>query len=228
MQECDFQECSGFLCVAFFFKVICFEVGVHHSRRLIGSGFEKEFGFEGEGIRVCGCSRSIQKALQEILILDVNIIVLDLYIEHYDPIENIRLLKKMAPLVPIVILTHEEDLDWKVRTFNEGVSAYIIKSPNIEDMRWTFLKVAEGNKIISDEILATLNFHSHNEVRPVLESKEKKILLNLINGFSIIEIANSMYRTPSAVAKVLHSTRVKFKVKTNCQLIAYLIRMKIL
>ena len=36
MQECDFQECSGFLCVAFFFKVICFEVGVHHSRRLIG------------------------------------------------------------------------------------------------------------------------------------------------------------------------------------------------
>ncbi|MCX6288003.1 MAG: response regulator transcription factor [Bacteroidetes bacterium] len=195
---------------------------------LIGSGFEQEFGFESGFIHIAGYAYDLQQACSEIPKLNVNLIVLDLYIKFLNPVENIRLLRKLYPHIPVVILTHEQDLEWKIRMFEEGISAYIVKSPDTEALTRTFIQVAEGNRIIPEEVSHFMTSSKTDNLKSILDQKEKEIIDKLIHGLTITQIAESIFKTPSAVEKILHGTKEKFRVRTNYELIALLARVNLI
>ena len=116
-------------------------------------------------------------------------------------------------------------LIWKIRMFNEGVSAYIIKSPDIKIMVSIFNQVAAGNRIIPQEVSLFTPSLKTVEQKPTLTSHEKEIVTKLVQGYSITQIAISMYKTPSALDKILHGTKKKYQVRTLYELVALLAKV---
>ena len=193
---------------------------------LIGSGFKEEFNPETDGIDVIGCSVNVHLAIEKIRHLNIDIIVLDLFIKFLDPIKNFRQLHSLFPLIPIVILSYENSLEWQVKMFNEGAKAFLNKNDDKETMKGVFHEVASGKVIIPVDVLMVNGSKFHNIPKPILLPQEKEILADLSKGSTIKEIANSSNRTSSAIEKILRNIRERFNARTNYELLIFLARAR--
>ena len=119
---------------------------------LIGSGLKEAFTPETDGIELAGYSPDIHDAIKKIPSLKIHIIVLDLFIKFFDPVSNIRHLRKKFPTIPIIVLSYENSLDYQVKMFNEGAKAFLSKNDDRETVKNVFHQVALGRVIIPDEV----------------------------------------------------------------------------
>ncbi|MEI8007766.1 MAG: response regulator [Bacteroidota bacterium] len=94
---------------------------------LIGSGFKEEFNGNIDDIEIAGSAIDVLTAIKEIRQFQINIqiIVLDLFIKFLDPIANYRLLHENFPLIPIVILSHESSPEWQIKMFKQGIKGFV-------------------------------------------------------------------------------------------------------
>ena len=93
------------------------------------------------------------KIIPEIL---PDIIILDLFIDDSDPVENFQKLHAAFPAIPIVILSLEESLRWQVKMFKIGVMGYLNKGEKKETMKSVFQQVALGNLVIPNNVSQAL------------------------------------------------------------------------
>ena len=123
---------------------------------LITEGLKKSFNHDSGEIRVAGSALNVDEALEKIPGIPTDIIVLDIYIGDSDPVSNVKRLRNAFPSIPIVILSMEDSLLWKVKMFKLGVHAFIIKVDGKETMLDIFRQVAAGNAVIPEEVSRTL------------------------------------------------------------------------
>jgi DNA-binding NarL/FixJ family response regulator len=173
---------------------------------LIGCGISEVFNPETDGIKVAGSAPDVHKAMEKIGNLKIDLIVLDLFIGFFDPVRNIRLLKKTFPRIPVVILTHENAIEYQVSMFNEGAMAYLSKNDDKETMKDVFHQVAAGKAVIQGVVLKSEGSTFHN----------------ISEGSTIKAIANERQRTTSAIEKTLRKIREKFNARTNYELLVSL------
>ncbi len=193
---------------------------------LIGSGLKEEFDPKTDGIEVAGYSPNVHDAIKRIPSLGIDIIVLDLFIKFFDPVSNIRHLRKKFPAIPIIILSYENSIDYQVKMFNEGAKAFLSKNDDRETMKDVFHQVAMGRVIIPDEVLNSNESPFHVTHKPILLPVEREIITNLSEGNSIKEIAIAHKRTSSNIMKVLKRIREKFNVRTNYELMVFLTKTR--
>jgi len=193
---------------------------------LIGSGFKEEFHPETDEVDVIGCSVNVHLAIEKIRHSKTDIIILYLFIKFLDPIKNFRQLKSTFPLIPIVIISYENSLEWQVKMFNEGAKAFLNKNDDKETMKDVFHEVASGKAIIPVEVLNANGSKFNNIPKPVLLTQEKEIIADLSKGNTIKEIAISSNRTSSSIEKILRNVREKFNAMTNYELLIFLAKAK--
>lgn len=76
-----------------------------------------------------------------------DIIILDLFLNETNPVENVEILKRTYPNVPIVIFTCEDSVIWKTKMFNAGISSYIIKTSDKSEIKLVLENVINNKKI---------------------------------------------------------------------------------
>lgn len=189
---------------------------------LIGCGISGVFDPETDGIMVAGSASDVHQAVEKIGNLKIDLIVLDLFLGFFDPVRNIRLLKKTFPRIPVVILTHENSIEYQVKMFNEGAMAYLSKNDDKETMKDVFHQVAAGKAVIQGVVLKSEGSTFHNIPAPVLLPEEREIVMDLSEGSTIKAIANERQRTTSAIEKALKKIREKFNARTNYELLVSL------
>ena len=123
---------------------------------LIIEGLYKSFNPDSKEVEVVGSALSIEEALEKLPTMPIDIIVLDLFIRETDPISNFKQLRSAFPSIPIVILSMEDTLEWKVKMFKLGVHAFLNKGDKKETMNDVFIQVAAGKSIIPDEVSRAL------------------------------------------------------------------------
>jgi len=195
---------------------------------LICTGFVQEYETNESEIRIVGFATNMDCAINEIKKLHVDIVILDLYIKFLDPVDNIRLLKKIFPNIPIIIISGDISLEWQMKMFAEGARAYIDKAAGVSNMKNFFYSVFEGKTIIPEKVLKLLNTSWYQESKQTLLPEEKHLINDLIAGKTIKEIADSRYRTISSIDKSLRKIREKFSSKTNYELLAFLLQSDML
>ena len=189
------------------------------------SGFKQEFESELGDIEVVGYATNLSLAISEIKQLNVQIIVLDLFIKLLDPVGNIRYLRKTFPTIPIVVISYETSLEWQVTMFNEGARSFLNKADEILSMKNIFYQVIEGKTIFPDEVIRTMNPSNISNSEPILLPEDHQMINDLSNGRTIKEIADSKNTTTSAVDKKFKKLRDKFRARTNYQLLAFLFKL---
>jgi len=194
---------------------------------LVLEGFK--FLFEDDpDIRLAWYSTSMKSALQGIKYPGIDLIILDINLRAEEPIDNIRILRKEFPKIPIVILTGDDHIDSKISTFNEGVSAYMVKSPDLEEMRVTIKYTMNGKKVIPLEVLSLSNIESELAKSDGLTWKEQYIMKQLTTGKRYKEIGESLCLTSDAVRKAVDLLKERFRCNTKEQLLTNLVRLKVI
>ena len=123
---------------------------------LIIEGLYKAFNPETDEIGLVGSALSIDEALEKIPGTKPDIIVLDLFINDAQPVENFHKLHNAFSSIPIVILTMEDSLRWQIKMFKLGVMGFLNKAEKKETLKSVFIQVANGNLVIPEKVSRAL------------------------------------------------------------------------
>jgi len=186
---------------------------------LVIEGLYSSFDMDSDDFKVVGGSLIICEALQKISAESVDIIILDLFILQSDPALNFTRIHNAFPSVPIVILTYDNSLLWKVKMFQLGAKASINKAEDKSVMRQKLPLVAKGETLIPEDVAQIMI--SGPGILPERQSitDHQKIITYLANGMSTKEIAGKLNQSESYIEKKLQKIREYFHVNTNCELV---------
>jgi len=187
---------------------------------LIEEGLYSSFNLESEDFKVVGGSLTIEDALNNISLDNVDIIVLDLFLQQSNPISNYSKLKEDFPSIYIVVLTHDNSLLWKIQMFILGAKAFINKEEDKSVMKQKLLRVAAGETLIPPDLSQILIPGNLNQISFQLMQEYIQIIAELANGMTIKQIALKLKKSDSYIEKKLQNIREYFKVKTNCELVS--------
>lgn len=188
----------------------------HH---LIIEGLYSSFDLESDDFTVVGGSLTISEALQKISPGNVDIIILDLFINQSDPVSNLRLVRTTFPTLPVVILSNESSLEWQVKMFQNGVKAYMDKGEDHSAMKQKLHRVFAGEIIMPNEVAGILMMTDDTSHNPKLISDSNEIIKYLAMGIEPKEIAVIMKKSESTIDKKLQNIRRLYEVKSNTELV---------
>ncbi len=100
---------------------------------------------EEDDIFVVGSALNMSKALETIPKLDIQVIILDLFIGKDLPLNNFNLLKNICPDAAVMVYSAEDSIQWKYCMFKAGVNAYLGKCESPELIIPTIKKIADGS-----------------------------------------------------------------------------------
>lgn len=187
---------------------------------LIFDGFCFSFEAGSDDFKVTGGSQCVDEALSKISPAEVDIIILDLFINQTDPVENITRLHKSFPTIPIVILSQEFSLRWRIEMFRHGAKAYLNKTDDKKIIEDRLLQVAAGEVVMPDDVARVLvNSTDQKSGTPLLPSDYLTIISYLANGMTIKMIAKRLRQSDSNIEKKLCYLRSYFNASTNTQLV---------
>ena len=133
-------------------------------------GIRRSIDWEAHGYEFCGDARDGEEALTRIRELMPDILITDIRMPFMDGLELSRLVKKEFPDTEILLLTGYEEFDFAVRAIRIGVSQYLTKPIN-------------GDQLLSavDTVAA--------EIRKRQEKKRQKAANELLNSFEEVSQA---------------------------------------
>jgi len=114
---------------------------------IIVSGLKRLFYSSRDGLEVTSFTRSVDEAIETGDIHAFDLIILDLWLENRQPIENFRKLSEYFPSKPIIIYTAEGAFSWIQRMYNEGARAYLTKSASRTEIKNAIKNVIKGEKV---------------------------------------------------------------------------------
>ena len=99
-----------------------------------------------------------------------DIILLDLLMNGSDPIENVEILSKIYPNIPIVIFTCEDSVIWKRKMFDAGVSSYIVKTSSNSEIKLMLKDVFKNkNKIVENKKIKKFEYYFESLLQSMIE-----------------------------------------------------------
>jgi DNA-binding NarL/FixJ family response regulator len=195
---------------------------------MIQEGFIQLFNESEDGVHVVGSAFNIEEAIAKIPKLDVQIIILDLFIKFFDPIVNINCIRNKFPSIPIIILSQETSAEWQIKMFREGAAGYLSKEDKKSSILQTIYMVANGHNIIPTPIAQELKKNGKEPLYSTISQEEREIVGKMITGYTIKEVAATFGKSISAIEKALKKIRQKYNARTNFEMIHHLLKNKIL
>lgn len=181
-----------------------------------------------DGISVSGSASSPDEAIGAVDPDTFDLIILDLYIPGFKPIDNIRRIREHFPGKPIVIYTSEKSESWKKRMMDEGAITYITKDAKRDELLLALRKAAKGEYLFygksgSAEKLS----EQEDQISKVsnLLPLQNEIIQLLSEGLTHKEISKKTAISRSMIEKILKEVRDNFGVGSNMELIKLLTRL---
>jgi len=94
---------------------------------VVRKGLKMQLSLEAD-LLVVGEAENGRQALEMILTIKPDVIILDLEMPVMDGLSTLEILRKEHPGIPIIILSIHESLDDRLQAEAEGVSAFVVKS----------------------------------------------------------------------------------------------------
>jgi len=160
--------------------------------------------------------------------VDVDVILLDVSMPGPGFLETMRRLRKEHPGVKVLVLSvHPED-QYAVRALRLGASGYLTKDHSPTELAGAIRRAYRGGKYVTESLAERLAFELEvdREMLPhsVLSDREYQVLCNLGAGTSVKETAAELGLSPKTVSTYRTRVLAKMKLKTNAELIRYVIK----
>lgn len=164
--------------------------------------------------------------------LQPNVIVLDIAMPNMNGLNAGERLKQAMPLVKLVYLTMNHDLDMAGDAFRLGASAYLLKNSAATELQNAIREVVRGGFYVTPLMTKGMdgsfiqNFKLRKSASP-LTLRQKEVLQLLAEGRSMKEVAFVLNVSPRTVAFHKYTMMEHLQIRSNAELIEYAMRSSI-
>ena len=163
---------------------------------------------------------------------EVNVFLLDLYIEECDGFSVLTIMKNLNLTVPTIIVSSTDKIAVIRQTINLGAKAFVHKSQDSNLLGEAILSVISGEKFFSDKTRQTLEIIGAKKVKKTrkkvqFSEKDLLILSYLLNGLTSKEIAHYLFLSPRTIESHRSKLMRKTETKSMLELAKYVAKNKV-
>lgn len=191
---------------------------------------------QDDEIAVVGEARQGEEFIQLLPKLDIDILLLDIYLDGMEDSRTMdgfticAYLHEHFPSIRIIAHSVYDDADRVARIMNAGAMGFVSKKAGYEELVQAIKTVYGGRKYICKETskkLKNLNEFLEGIVdtlrgeKDIFSQREKEVLDLLGKGFSSRDIAKQLFITEKTVETHRRNMAEKAKVKNTAELVAF-------
>ena len=164
----------------------------------------------------------------------VDIVLLDLELEHTHGVEALRVLREVSPDVRVIIYTSHDDEDRSGQSAELGVDGYLLKGCGQRELLDAVHRVSAGGTALESSVASKLMKHmnrrsSRNDVDAVRFSKrETQVLEQLASGSTNREIGTTLFISESTVKFHVHAILSKFDASNRTEAVSIAAKLGII
>lgn len=164
----------------------------------------------------------------------VDIVLLDLELEHTHGVDALRILRELSPDVRVIIYTSHDDEDRIVQAAELGVDGYLLKGCGQRELLDAVHSVFDGGTALESSVASKLMKHmnrrsSRNDVDTVRFSKrETQVLEQLASGSTNREIGTTLFISESTVKFHVHAILSKFDASNRTEAVSIAAKLGII
>jgi DNA-binding NarL/FixJ family response regulator len=185
----------------------------------------------GKGLELVAETGSGEQAVQIVVDLHPDVVLMDLKLPGISGIEAIERLSLLAPASRILVLTASEDRSGVVEAIVAGARGYILKSAGPEGIVSAVRATAAGESVISSSIAGLLLAHIRERdipvtassldaaaaIRAVLTERELEIFKRLASGETNQKIGSELSLSTNTVSNHIASILAKLQLDNRIQ-----------
>lgn len=143
-----------------------------------------------------------------------DILLLDLSMPEVSGMEVIQQIKQLRAQMPILVLSMHADVQIVARVLKLGANGYLTKECSPEKLVTALKKVIEHGRYIEPSLAVKLVFNqvgnAHQAAIATLTERESQILRLIIEGRSLVQIAELLVLSPKTIST--HKKRIMEKL----------------
>ena len=172
-----------------------------------------------------------KEALNLIKDNNYDLVLMDISMPILNGIQTLKIIQKEHKKLPVLMLSMHSEDQYAIRSMKAGASGYMTKETVSQDLVLAIRKITSGRKYITKEVaelLATDIYHNEDkEPHEILSDREFQILKLIGDGKTTSEIAQELIISPKTVSTYRSRILEKLNLKTNSDLIHYVIDYKL-
>ena len=182
---------------------------------------------ETQDIVVGSEARTAAEALDMVRTRRWDVVILDLNLPDRSGLEVLTQIRAMAPDVPVLILSMQQQISYASRALRSGALGYVSKNSAREHLVNAIRKVARGERFLTPELAEGLAFDliqpAREESYRGLSGREFQVLCLIAAGKPPREIAAELNVSVKTVATHRARLLMKMGLKNNAELVQYAI-----
>ncbi|MCG8641489.1 MAG: response regulator transcription factor [Desulfobacterales bacterium] len=191
---------------------------------------------EENGMSVVGEARDGREAVNQVLSLEPDVVIMDIAMPKLNGIEASRQVKQSDKKTKIIILSMHDHSRYIRELLGIGVSGYLLKNSASKDIVKAVIKAMKGETYLSPSIstrviedYVELNRKSlEDELYDSLSNREREVFQMMAEGSSTKKIAETLCVSPSTIKSHRSNIMEKLKMDNLSQLIQYAIQLGII
>lgn len=183
---------------------------------------QKDFDIVGE-------AANGREAVEMVLSLNPDVILMDLAMPEMDGIQATRLIKKAHPNVKVLMLTSFSDQDHVIPALEAGASGFQLKDIEPDELVASIKKVMNGENQLhpkaTNHLLANLaKGKQQKKLLEELTKRELEVLTEIAKGKSNKEIAATLFITEKTVKTHVSNLLSKLELADRTQAALYAVK----
>jgi len=185
-------------------------------------------------IKIVGTAGNGLEALQKMRSLNVDVILMDIYMPCCDGLEAVKLIKKEFPKVKIVMLTVSEEDENLFTAIRNGACGYLLKNFQAEKLLSMLSELEQGEPPLAPGMAMKIirEFAWRSEIGGKVPSKKKEPIANLTtrqetilflvaNGNTYRQVAEKLYFSERTIKYEIKRILDKLQLNNRAEAVAY-------
>lgn len=187
---------------------------------VVREGYKRLIAFESD-LCVCGEARTAAEAYHAFCSLRPDVVVIDVSLQGPSGIEAIRRMLARERAAHILIFSVREESIFVRRALAAGALGYVTKASASDVLVNAVRAVAHGHRFLSSDVAQALHASDafrEGQVGSALSAREFEVMGLLIQGYTLLAIAEKLGISRKTVANHQSTLRQKFGADNSVQL----------
>lgn len=168
-----------------------------------------------------------QETLNKVKDNDYDVVVLDITMPGRDGLDVLLEIKRMKPMLPVLILSSHPEEQYALRAYRAGASGYLSKMSPKEEIVDALQKAVLGKKYVNQDFAECLlnGLGKDNQEKPHndLSNREYQVLCLIASGKPVGKIADELALSVKTVSTYRTNILHKMNMTNNAELTRYAI-----